>query len=663
MSAVIKANRPVLSAAFPLVGFTVRTSDKPYFEIAVASDPKLFDANARAARNASNFFSTRGMGPLPAARGEAVFLLPQDAARRFAGHDRLYYTVATIADKSGTPGEIPSIPTDAVPYISISKSFTGRASRQVLGIPNPRGGLTGDGHGYANGKRGSLEWAGDVTRPGVQSVAAPQAPAGRASEPVPNVPPSASEPSAAALEFDYNDGLDPSLWTRERAGSADLGAYTPESDRSVRYAASADAQIVDINWDDVELVPQPSSMSCWATAAAMVIGWRDRVSINPAEIARGAGRWKEFDTDSGLQRKDCATLGRSWGLFVEPPQSYGVAAFRDLIETMGPLWVGVLVSPEPPSPPFGHAVVVTGIRTDGNSDGSGTFLRIKDPLKRIPPAPGKKPTYDLSANTGSEYVLSWQEFLDEYESAVSTDGLTVNVQILHAGGAGDRRPTATTMAFSYSRAFAAGPIPYATGLALTAMPPANVELMRAEFVANGTGGSPKKDCITITNAGVRKLFGSRLQNADGTSKALGSTCQDTMRALQGYGLAAAEQVFEFNDAAGAMTKGARRPDHLVSSIESWLVSQADATANNMSALYVFGLSIMDGYHSVILVLDYAGIGEPLTRVYWADQIYGGWDDVTGQLDARITSRTQGWWDPLPAGKKAKTRATVWPLTM
>lgn len=36
-------------------------------------------------------------------------------------------------------------------------------------------------------------------------------------------------------------------------------------------------------------------------------------------------------------------------------------------------------------------------------------------------------------------------------------------------------------------------------------------------------------------------------------------------------------------------------------------------------------------------------------------------DVTGGLDARITERTQTWWDPLPADRKARTRVTLWQL--
>ena len=138
-----------------------------------------------------------------------------------------------------------------------------------------------------------------------------------------------------------------------------------------------------------------------------------------------------------------------------------------------------------------------------------------------------------------------------------------------------------------------------------------------------------------------------------------------MTALQGYGLAHSPTVFECEDASGRVTKGVARPDHLHESVEGWVLAQAEPSAQ--SAWYVFGLSILDGYHSVILALAFSGTGDPRTKIYWADQIYNGWDDVTGQLDARITRLTQHWWDGIechpdkPNRCKPRTRVTVWPL--
>lgn len=185
-----------------------------------------------------------------------------------------------------------------------------------------------------------------------------------------------------------------------------------------------------------------------------------------------------------------------------------------------------------------------------------------------------------------------------------------------------------------------------------------VERMRQEFVANAASAN-KRNCITITNAGLRRFYEEMLRNPNGSNRALGSTIHDTMAALQGYGLAGQAQVFEFLNASGSLTRGVVRPDRLRDSIENALLNQADA--NQMSGWYVFGLSIMDGYHSVVLALMFSGIGGPDTHFYWADQIYSGWDDVTNTLDDRITRLTQQWWDPLPPDRKARTRVTVWPL--
>ena len=50
----------------------------------------------------------------------------------------------------------------------------------------------------------------------------------------------------------------------------------------------------DVNLTDVPLINQLTNMSCWAASAAMVVGWRDRLSINPAAIAEGTGDWSAY---------------------------------------------------------------------------------------------------------------------------------------------------------------------------------------------------------------------------------------------------------------------------------------------------------------------------------------------------------------------------------
>jgi hypothetical protein len=376
-------------------------------------------------------------------------------------------------------------------------------------------------------------------------------------------------------------------------------------------------QSFDVNWSDMQLVPQMTGMSCWAAAAAMIIGWRDQISIDPAEVARGSGHWEAYA--HGLYPANHRDLAQAWGLAMEPPQDYLIEGFRQLLEDNGPLWVGVAV-------PSGHAVVVTGLYGDGTVD--GTVVRVNDPWP-----PGQ----------GSQYDKGLRQFMQEYDNRMTVDPAgNVNIQILHANG---RRPLSAAQS-------------YASSLAWAPALDEDIERMRTEFVANVAAGSPSS-CIVITNAGLRQFYGTRLHHPDGTNKRLGSTIHDTMAALQSYGLAQPETIFEFNDAAGRLTRGVNRPETLRNSVAGWLLSEAEMQA--MSAWYVFGLSVMDGYHSVILALAFSGSSNPDTRIFWADQIYSGWDDVTGSLDTRITSLTQRWWDPLPANRKARTRVTLWPL--
>ncbi|MBX3086006.1 MAG: N-acetylmuramoyl-L-alanine amidase [Anaerolineae bacterium] len=201
---------------------------------------------------------------------------------------------------------------------------------------------------------------------------------------------------------------------------------------------------------------------------------------------------------------------------------------------------------------------------------------------------------------------------------------------------------------------------YGRAMAATVFPPDSIQAMRTMFETNGAKPEgDRSDCITITNVGLRKLYGNALNDADGKPLPLGSRMHWTMEALQKYGFADSGTVFEFNTADGRLTYGVARPDTLRESVEAWIMAQAEANA--VSGNYIFGLSLTDGYHSVMLALEFNGTGNPNTRLYWCDQNFGGWDDVTGVLDNRIVRQTQKYWNGLPAQKKARTRVTVWTL--
>jgi hypothetical protein len=208
-------------------------------------------------------------------------------------------------------------------------------------------------------------------------------------------------------------------------------------------AHALDGPAISLNWDDLELVAQPTEVTCWAAAASMVVGWDKQISLTPETVAEIAGR----ATNQGLPWNDRASFAAAIGLVAEPPQSYSVEGFRQLLESSGPLYVGVFPSTG------GHAIVVTGMYTDGVPDGSGTFIRIADPWDRIVGTPGAPGNYLQTHNTGSRYILSLADFVKEYEAAVSTDPAgTVNTQVLHASGTSGRVPNKLSPPSGYAMA-------------------------------------------------------------------------------------------------------------------------------------------------------------------------------------------------------------------
>lgn len=136
---------------------------------------------------------------------------------------------------------------------------------------------------------------------------------------------------------------------------------TPAPARSLNTTASIDLRF------DVPLVPQQTGYSCWAAGCAMLVGWRDKISIEPQEIARATGGWAAYA--NGLNPED-ASVFPVWGMTAESAQCYTVEGFYNLLNTYGPLWVA---SAEPGA----HIRVVTGMSGDGSPD--GTTLYVNDP--------------------------------------------------------------------------------------------------------------------------------------------------------------------------------------------------------------------------------------------------------------------------------------------
>jgi N-acetyl-anhydromuramyl-L-alanine amidase AmpD len=164
MATRIRPNRLEVNDRFPMLGFTVRTDgNAKRYEIAIGTSPDLFSPDGKTHRSRSNFYSTRGIGPLPIERGEAVYVLPLEVLARFVGQTKLYYGLATVGNGNGTGGaEVATMPESGSPYINIS-GLSGRSLQRVRLLPN-RQRLASN-----YGKTGSeMDWAGDAMMPASQ---------------------------------------------------------------------------------------------------------------------------------------------------------------------------------------------------------------------------------------------------------------------------------------------------------------------------------------------------------------------------------------------------------------------------------------------------------------------------------------------------------------
>jgi len=163
---------------------------------------------------------------------------------------------------------------------------------------------------------------------------------------------------------------------------------------------------------EVPMSAQQTGMSCWAAGASMVVGWRDKVSIDPREIARAAGAWAQYR--DGLLPED-ASIFPIWGMVPEPPQSYTVEAFYQLLDRYGPLWVAAAM-------PSAHIRVVTGMVGDGSPDGTTVF--INDPWElgmtdfRLP-------------NAGAQYTETYAQFVARTEKLAIAEDVR-GIYVAHA---------------------------------------------------------------------------------------------------------------------------------------------------------------------------------------------------------------------------------------
>jgi hypothetical protein len=193
--------------------------------------------------------------------------------------------------------------------------------------------------------------------------------------------------------------------------------------------------------------------------------------------------------------------------------------------------------------------------------------------------------------------------------------------------------------------------------------PEKIEELKTLFKRNASATTyRKKDCIQTLNAGIELIFGDRILP-------LGTAIHESLEILEKKGHASAPRIIQFTDKNGQITYGEDYPHKLNEKVMAVMQNMA----HNKFGWHIFALSILDGYHSVTLLLN--NTQEPV--VYWCDQWnfmnlhclggtikFGGCKRMNGHnLNEVITELTQRWWDfePDPL-KKPKTRATLWRIS-
>jgi hypothetical protein len=162
----------------------------------------------------------------------------------------------------------------------------------------------------------------------------------------------------------------------------------------------------------VSPMSQPNDCACWATAATMLVAWRDQSSYTIEAVCDMAGpQFRTLLCDKKcIGRTDKEAFLQRLDLREEPPANYSVQGYLDMLRAYGPLWVTTDVVAGL------HARIMTGMYGDGAPD--NTYVSLIDPAD------------------GQRHQESFQHFVDNFEQ-VARDAAPdepLFIQVVHNPG-------------------------------------------------------------------------------------------------------------------------------------------------------------------------------------------------------------------------------------
>lgn len=130
--------------------------------------------------------------------------------------------------------------------------------------------------------------------------------------------------------------------------------------------------------------PDNLDMACWATVATIMFSWKHDTdaAIEDVVSLAGPGFLEMYTGNQGLKSADKPAFLQRLGLEAEPPRSFSVEGFAELLKTHGPLWI---TADEDPGANFSvHARVLIGLRGDGTPGNTMAFFLDTRPGTKSP---------------------------------------------------------------------------------------------------------------------------------------------------------------------------------------------------------------------------------------------------------------------------------------
>lgn len=163
----------------------------------------------------------------------------------------------------------------------------------------------------------------------------------------------------------------------------------------------------------IEVLAQPSTLSCWATAYTMMKSWKDQASY---DIAMALGKVGQkyvdlFNGNNALPANQFGPFLSDAGLAHLAPINLSVDGWLQQLQKHGLAWVGTMNSVNPGAGL--HSRIVQGMTGDGSA--TGTNMLMIDP------------------DGGKSYPETLAVFIQKYETAHQKSGDDQYIQIRFFG--------------------------------------------------------------------------------------------------------------------------------------------------------------------------------------------------------------------------------------